>query len=84
MVAAGCGMDDLQVECGEDAGGRSVPRRFGWRGATREVVEVIDRWPGEGHRYFRVRDDTGAVLVLRHDLERDAWQLHAFEASGGS
>jgi hypothetical protein len=85
MVATGkrgVSVDDVLVECRPDARGESVPRRFGWRGAMREVVEVVDRWPGEGHRYFRVRDDTGAVLILRHDTARDAWRLVFFESGG--
>lgn len=88
MVAIGglgVAVDDLRVECDRVGGQESEPRRFGWPGAPlREVVEVVDRWPGERHRYFRVRDETGAVLILRHDRQRDAWQLVFFERGGPS
>ena len=70
-------MDELWVECQDDPG--AAPRRFGWGGAAREVREVLDRWDGEGHRYFRLRDETGAVLILRQDLEAGSWRLHFFE-----
>jgi hypothetical protein len=63
---------------------RSEPRRgqvlvrFGWPGQLREVVEQLDTWEGEDHRYFRVRADDGAVYILRYDLNADRWQLHFF------
>lgn len=73
-------MEGLEVECAVDGGGEAVPTRFGWRGARRDVVEVLDRWLGEGHRYFRVRDETGAVCILRHDTERGGWSLHSLRS----
>jgi len=78
---------ELWVECRPDARGEPVPGRFGHAGVpaeeAREVVEVLDRWEGEGHRYFRVRDDGGARLILRHDTDRDAWRIHFLELPGG-
>lgn len=56
---------------------RTPPFRLG--NAAREVREVLDRWDGQGHRYFRVRDDAGAVLILRQDVEAGTWRLHFFE-----
>jgi hypothetical protein len=57
-----------------------VPVRFGWPGRMREVIERIDAWAGEDHRYFRVRADDGAVYILRHDLRADRWELTFFRA----
>ena len=49
-------MSELVVESRPDAHRRSVPVRFGRAGGRFEEVEsVLDWWPGEGHRYFRVR-----------------------------
>jgi hypothetical protein len=55
-----------------------IPLRFGWPGRLREVVERIDAWEGEDHRYFRVRADDGSVCILRHDLRDDRWELTFF------
>jgi chemotaxis protein methyltransferase CheR len=70
----------LTIECRVDAA-NGDPVAFGRRGALRSVAEVLDRWPGEGHRYFRVRTADGAVAILRHDEDRDRWALHYFERS---
>ena len=55
-----------------------VPVRFGWPGRVREVVEQLDSWEGEDHRYFRVRADDGSVYILRYDLNARRWRLHFF------
>jgi len=68
----------LEVECRTDPAS-GEPAAFGRSGALRPVAEVLDRWPGEGHRYFRVRTADGAVQILRHDEDRDRWVLHCFE-----
>lgn len=68
----------LEVECRTEPES-GEPAAFGRGGALRPVAEVLDRWPGEGHRYFRVRTDDGAVQILRHDEDRDRWTLHYFE-----
>jgi hypothetical protein len=52
--------------------------RFGWPGRVREVVEQLDSWEGEDHRYFRVRADDGSVYILRYDLNARRWRLHFF------
>lgn len=76
-------MSDLVVELRPDALGRSVPARFGPPGGRFEEVEaVLDCWPGEGHRYFRVRVGGGSEYILRHDLTRDAWRIHLFQRAG--
>ena len=55
----------------------SVPARFGRPEAMRTVDEIVDRWPGEGHAYFRVRSGT-EIYILRHDASRGLWQLHFY------
>jgi hypothetical protein len=65
----------VDTQAGPDC---DIPLRFGWPGRLREVVERIDAWEGEDHRYFRVRADDGAVCILRHDLREDRWELTLF------
>jgi hypothetical protein len=74
-------MLDLVVECRTESGRTELPVRFGRPGHMREVVETLDSWQGEDHRYFRVRADDGSVYILRHDLAEDVWRVHFFERS---
>jgi hypothetical protein len=56
-----------------------VPTRFGRPGEMREVAEILDRWPGDDHCYFRVAADDGTVYILRHDEHEDSWRIHFFD-----
>ncbi len=60
------------------------PVRFHLGTKTREIVEVLDRWFGEDHDYFKVRADDGAMYVLRYGRYDDHWELtHFSSASAG-
>ncbi len=72
-------MSALVVESRPDPLRTSVPVRFGRSGGRFEEVEaLLDWWPGEGHRYFRVRVHGGSEYILRHDLATDAWRVDVF------
>jgi hypothetical protein len=74
----------LVVESSADAIRGSVPVRFGMPGAPLQEVEaVLDWWPSEGHRYFRVRVGGGAEYILRQDLATSRWRLDVFQRDGG-
>ncbi len=75
-------MSELRGELRPDPALSSVPVRFG-RTGTRyvEVEALLDCWPAEGHRYFRVRVRDGSEYILRHDLATDAWRVD-FGAAG--
>lgn len=73
-------MDALQVDCRPDERGEPVPVRFRLGSRELRVVETLDRWPGRGHSYVRVRADDGVLYVLRHDAERGTWSLHSLES----
>jgi hypothetical protein len=49
----------------------------------REVVDILDRWDGEDHRYFRVRGDDGSTYILRQNLADASWRLHFYRRDGG-
>jgi hypothetical protein len=75
----GVAVEELEVECVADERGEWIPRRLGRSGEAREIVDVLDRWPGAGHCYYRVRDDAGALWILRRDDLRGTWWVVAFE-----
>lgn len=70
---------DLKVDCHAGYRGEETPRRLDLAGRTVEVVEVVDRWYGPDHRYFKVRGDDGALYLLRHDEAADRWELTMFQ-----
>ncbi len=70
---------EIQVDCHAGYRGEETPRRLDLDGRRIEVVEVVDRWLGQDHRYFKVRGDDGAVYLLRHDEPADRWELKAYE-----
>jgi hypothetical protein len=68
----------LAVEVATETTGEAVPRRFSLGGRTVEVAEVLDRWPGADHTYFKLRGADDAVYILRCDEGTGAWQLVQF------
>jgi hypothetical protein len=73
---------DVKVDSYAGYRGEEAPRRLDLGGRHVEVVEVIDRWLGPDHRYFKLRGDDGAVYLLRHDEAADRWELRMFERAG--
>jgi hypothetical protein len=71
------GVRALRVDCRSSEAG-PVPVCFGRGAATQRVAEVLDRWPGEGYCYFRVRTLEGALYILRHDELDDSWQISVY------
>ncbi len=69
----------LTVECYAGHRGEETPRRLALGGRRVEVVEVVDRWYGPDHRYFKLRGDDGATYLVRHDERSDRWELTLFE-----
>jgi hypothetical protein len=65
----------LKVECYAGYRGEQEPRAVTLGEARFAVVDIIDRWAGPDHRYFKVQADDGRTLVLRHDTTSDNWEL---------
>jgi len=73
-------MKNLRVECYSGYRGEETPRRF-WLGKNQvEIREVIDRWIGPDHRYFKVLGDDGSVYILRFDADSWSWELTLFNS----
>jgi hypothetical protein len=78
-------LSELRVELRPDPARGSVPVRFEWLGERCEEVEaVLDCWPGDGHRYFRVRARGGSEYILRQDLATGGWRVDVFRRSAGA
>jgi hypothetical protein len=58
------------------------PLRFHLGPKKREVVDLLDRWYGEDHDYFKVLADDGGVYVLRYGRGDDRWELTQYRAAG--
>ena len=68
-------MVQIRVECYAGYRGEEEPRAF-TLGETRcAVVDILDRWAGPDHCYFKVQVDDGRTLVLRHDTTSGNWEL---------
>jgi hypothetical protein len=70
----------LTVECysGYAADERPVSLRLGERRVG--VAEILDRWYGEDHAYFKLTGEDGMRYLIRQDRASDAWELILFEA----
>ena len=69
----------LRVESysGYAADERPVAFRLGERRIS--VAEIVDRWYGEGHAYFKLMGDDGMQYLIRQDRTSDSWELVLFE-----
>lgn len=69
----------ITVECHAGYRGEETPRRFRLGARPVEVTEVLDRWLGPDHRYFKVRGDDGGEYILRHDVTAQMWELTMYK-----
>jgi hypothetical protein len=67
----------FQIEVSCYAGYRYPERPVSFRLLDRTFVveEVLDRWFGEDHLYFKVRADDHRVYLLKYDQAQDQWFL---------
>lgn len=74
----------LMVTCHEESRANERPLRFFLGEQRYEVTDVIDRWYGPDHLYFKVRADDGNIYILRCDEINDEWELELFQKGGES
>ena len=69
----------LAVEC--YAGYRADERPTALTLGSRRIAvrEILDRWLGEDHAYFKIVGEDGAVYLIRQDLNQSGWELILFE-----
>jgi hypothetical protein len=70
----------LKVECHGGHRGDEEPAIFYLERRAVTILEVLDRWPSPGHRYYKVRTDDGGTYILRHDELSGQWELTLFHA----
>jgi hypothetical protein len=68
-------LKSISVHCYAGYRGEESPRRFCIGDNTVTVAEILDRWLGPDHRYFKVAGDDGGVYILRNDLVCGGWEL---------
>jgi hypothetical protein len=68
----------IRVSCYEGYTSDETPRSFCLGDRWLEVVEILDRWRGEDHEYFRLVASDGNRYILRRDRVRDEWEITLF------
>ncbi|MDC0357225.1 hypothetical protein OAO01_00285 [Oligoflexia bacterium] len=69
---------ELQVNCYAGYRGEETPREFTVWGRALKVEAVLDQWLAPEHRYFKVRASDSAEYILRHDNQKQIWELTSF------
>jgi len=75
-------MENIQVACYSGYRAEESPVHFYLGERKVQVRQIIDRWMGKDHRYFKVRGDDGAIYILRHENTADIWTLTMYETTG--
>ena len=70
----------IRVECYAGSRGDETPRRISFDGRSMDVVEVIDRWFGPDHRYFKVLGADQATYIIRQDTPTHTWELTMYQS----
>jgi hypothetical protein len=70
----------IQVECYSGYRADERPEAFWLRERRISIREIVDRWLGEDHAYFKVTGDDDNRYVLRRDDYWDRWELILMEA----
>ena len=71
----------LQVETRAGLHGDLEPVAFLLGDRRIEVMEILDRWIGSDHSYFKVHASDGALYILRNEPMRGNWELTLFQAA---
>lgn len=69
----------VHVDCYAGYRGEETPRRLRLKDRSVAVVEVLDRWLGPDHRYFKVRGEDRATYIIRYDEREDVWELTLYQ-----
>ncbi|MBE9529090.1 MAG: hypothetical protein IME99_07605 [Proteobacteria bacterium] len=69
----------IQVEAYAGYKANERPRSIKIRERVLPVVEVLDRWYGTDHDYFKLLAEDGYIYIIRYDRGTDGWELTMME-----
>ena len=78
------GRFSIQVDCYCGYRGEQEPRRLRFGMRTLAVAEILDRWLGPDHRYFKLLGEDGNSYILRHDVQSHEWSLVRYRRATGA
>tara|TARA_B100000676_G_scaffold62385_1_gene61767 strand:+ start:1610 stop:1921 length:312 start_codon:yes stop_codon:yes gene_type:complete len=64
----------LKVEYKTSSKLRGRPVAFILSNSRYKVEEIIDRWYGEGSRYFKIKANDDNIYLLKYDERKDCWE----------
>ena len=64
----------LKVECYTSSKRSERPVAFSLSNSRYKVEEILDRWYGEGSRYFKIKADDDNIYLLKYDERKDRWE----------
>ena len=70
----------IRVECYSGHKANERPVRFYIGNRKLEVEELVDRWYGEDHDYFKLLADDCCTYVLKYHRFEDQWELIFYSA----
>ncbi len=59
------------------------PLSFTIKDRVFKVEEILDRWCGEDHDYFKLKADDKYTYIIRYDRTKDEWELVMMEKAKG-
>ena len=65
----------IQVGCYSGYKANERPINFTVRGRNLLVEEIIDRWYGVNHSYFKILANDQKIYLIRYDQDEDLWTL---------
>ncbi|MDZ7581525.1 MAG: hypothetical protein U5R30_13155 [Deltaproteobacteria bacterium] len=74
-------MIPIAVDCYAGYRGEETPRRIRFKSRTVAVQAVLDRWLSPDHRYFKIKGADGDLYIIRHDSQKDFWELTFYRAA---
>ena len=74
----------IRVECYAGYRGEETPRCLFFDDRALEVTEVLDRWFGADHRYFKVLGSDEATYILRQDIPTHNWEMTMYQGPHAS
>ncbi|HOO71809.1 MAG TPA: hypothetical protein PK926_08600 [Spirochaetota bacterium] len=72
-------MIKIKVRCYSGYKANERPVSFSMGEKSFNVEELVDRWYGADHTYFKVRADDGNIYILKYNDRNDEWELDFFQ-----